>query len=227
MNDPEQTAHYHTPSRKSLLLSTAIAIIVATVILITIVLPVEYDIDPTGIGNLLGLTAISTANMESESATARITVAEVETGAESVVAASIEAYKTRDPGDPPHVSPGSDMYVKNVDTTFRSEIIEIPVQGDEELEYKFQMREGQMLLYSWSSGTTELYFEFHAEPTEGEYPEGYYMSYQIGDGSTGGHGTLVAPFTGNHGWYFLNLTEHPVTIKLEVSGYYDSHSRLW
>ena len=41
------------PSSKDLLRSTKIAIISATAILITIILPAEYAIDPTGIGNLL------------------------------------------------------------------------------------------------------------------------------------------------------------------------------
>ncbi|MDQ3687725.1 MAG: hypothetical protein M3430_19285, partial [Acidobacteriota bacterium] len=44
------------PSSKQLLRSTAIAIIVATVLLVTIVLPSEYGIDPTRIGRVLGLT---------------------------------------------------------------------------------------------------------------------------------------------------------------------------
>lgn len=40
------------PSSKDLLRSTKIALIGAMVILVTIVLPAEYAIDPTGIGYL-------------------------------------------------------------------------------------------------------------------------------------------------------------------------------
>ena len=32
---------------------------------------------------------------------------------------------------------------------------------------------------------------------------------------------VVAPFSGEHGWYWLNISEKPVTIKLTVTGYYD------
>ena len=44
------------PSTNQLLRSTAIAIAVAAALLITVILPAEYGIDPTRIGRLLGLT---------------------------------------------------------------------------------------------------------------------------------------------------------------------------
>ena len=36
-----------------------------------------------------------------------------------------------------------------------------------------------------------------------------------------GHGSLVAPFAGEHGWYWLNISEKPVTIKLTFTGYHN------
>ena len=200
MNDVYQSEKYTQPTRRSIFIGTVLAALVATAILVTIVLPVEYGIDPTGLGSSLGLAVIA--------------------------AADIAPVEVAQPPEIPQSTPDSEQYAHSTDAPFRTETIEIPMQGDEELEYKFDMSKGQMLMYTWSSGTTEMYFEFHAEPTEGDYPEDYYMSYLIGDGSTGGHGTLVAPFTGRHGWYFLNLTENPVTVKLQVSGYYTSHGRL-
>jgi len=200
MNELEQTGQMPTATRKGILLSTVLAAVVAVVILVTVVLPVEYGIDLTGIGHSLGLSAIASANHPTDA--------------------------VPQPAATPQAAPDNGQYAHSAEVPFRTETIEIPIKGDEELEYKFQMRKGQMLLYSWSSGETGMYYEFHAEPTEGNYPEGYYMSYQTGDGSTGGHGSLVAPFTGKHGWYFLNLSEHPATIKLQVSGYYASHGRL-
>ena len=44
------------PSSKQLVKSTVIAAAAAAVILVTIVLPSEYGIDPTGTGQVLGLT---------------------------------------------------------------------------------------------------------------------------------------------------------------------------
>ena len=43
-------------SPRRLLRSTMIALAVAALLLITIVLPAEYGIDPTGVGRVLGLT---------------------------------------------------------------------------------------------------------------------------------------------------------------------------
>lgn len=44
------------PSTASLIKSTVIAALVAGVLLVTVVMPSEYGIDPTGIGKALGLT---------------------------------------------------------------------------------------------------------------------------------------------------------------------------
>ena len=46
-------------SLKSLIKSTLLAIVLAVVILITAILPAEYGIDPTGVGQWLGLTSLS------------------------------------------------------------------------------------------------------------------------------------------------------------------------
>ena len=44
------------PSSKKLLKSTGIAAGVAAALLVTVVMPAEYGLDPTGIGNVIGLT---------------------------------------------------------------------------------------------------------------------------------------------------------------------------
>lgn len=43
-------------SVRKLLRSTVIALLVAAVLLVTVVLPAEYGVDPTGVGRVLGLT---------------------------------------------------------------------------------------------------------------------------------------------------------------------------
>ncbi len=82
------------------------------------------------------------------------------------------------------------------------------------------------MLYSWTVNGGPVYVEFHGEPTAGKWPEGFYQSYEKGDGVSAGHGSLTAPFTGNHGWYWLNLSDKPATITLQVSGYYSSIGRV-
>ena len=64
MTEPEPTEQLQLPTRKNILLSTALAALVAAVILLTIILPVEYGIDPTGVGGSLGLSAIAAAKTQ-------------------------------------------------------------------------------------------------------------------------------------------------------------------
>lgn len=104
--------------------------------------------------------------------------------------------------------------------------VRIDMQPGEGLEYKATLATGEPLLYSWTVGGGPVYFEFHGEPTEGEWPEDYYRSYQIKERSTGEHGSFVAPFTGRHGWYWKNLSTEPATVTLEASGYYKKLERV-
>lgn len=52
------------PTSGQLLRSTAIALVTASILLVTVVLPSEYAIDPTGIGKLLGLTEMGEIKSE-------------------------------------------------------------------------------------------------------------------------------------------------------------------
>ena len=108
----------------------------------------------------------------------------------------------------------------------RSAKIQINFAGDEELEYKATLAQGEPLLYIWSVQGGPMYFEFHGEPTTGKWPEDYYRSYQSKESSTAEQGSFVAPFTGNHGWYFRNLSPEVAVVTLEVSGYYTKLGRV-
>lgn len=60
LNIPVQTT-------RTLIKASLIAFIVAITLLITCILPAEYNIDPTGVGKALGLTAIADASEKSPS----------------------------------------------------------------------------------------------------------------------------------------------------------------
>ncbi|KKO45455.1 hypothetical protein WG68_10430 [Arsukibacterium ikkense] len=51
----------HTVSTKTLVKASVAAAVVAIIALVTLILPAEYNIDPTGIGKQLGLTSIAQA----------------------------------------------------------------------------------------------------------------------------------------------------------------------
>ena len=69
----------HTLSNKALLKSTVIALVIAGVVLVSFILPAEYNIDPTGVGEKLGLTALAIVQtkpiVDSSSPTSALTTA--------------------------------------------------------------------------------------------------------------------------------------------------------
>ena len=104
-------------------------------------------------------------------------------------------------------------------SAFHSNVIEIPLAKDGgELEYKVRMKAGESIVYSWSVDNGAAYYDFHAE-SEPDHRDLRYKEDQAGASS--GHGSLIAPFDGIHGWYWLNLEEHPIVITLRVSGFYE------
>jgi hypothetical protein len=56
MTEPE---HPTAPSTRKLAMATLIALVAAGIVLITVVLPAEYDIDPLGTGEALGLVVLA------------------------------------------------------------------------------------------------------------------------------------------------------------------------
>jgi hypothetical protein len=62
--DVTQPAPSQTPSTRRILQATLVAVVVAGVLLVTVVLPAEYGVDPLGTGEALGLTALADASAE-------------------------------------------------------------------------------------------------------------------------------------------------------------------
>jgi hypothetical protein len=90
--DPSPDPRASLPSSAQLARSTVLALVVATVLLVTCILPAEYGVDPTGIGRMIGLTqmgetkralAEEAAAAAEASEAAEAAAAEVEAGSES------------------------------------------------------------------------------------------------------------------------------------------------
>lgn len=107
---------------------------------------------------------------------------------------------------------------------YREDVIDIPLDAYGELEYKLAMQEGDSIVYSWEVVEMEepelLYSEFHGHTERVGDAPGTLMYYRKASGGTES-GSLVAPFTGIHGWYLLNDSEEPIVVRLEVAGFYD------
>lgn len=199
-----------SPTGRQLLLSCVMAFGGATIVLVLAVLPAEYGIDPTGIGARLGLLNLSHANA---AATAPQFAAKAGMAVADATSASL-----RDPVP----LPNPEVH-QRAPAHYRSDVITITMAPDEELEYKAVLQRNQVLLYRWSVDQGEVYFDLHADAPEA--PEGFWVRYAEGEANNVS-GSLVAPFTGNHGWFWQNFNGHAVTITLEVAGYYDDLREL-
>jgi hypothetical protein len=104
------------------------------------------------------------------------------------------------------------------DKAFKHEILTINLALESSVEYKAEMDQRDGIVYSWTVNEGEVYFDFHGHPRNEE--TGFFTRYLEGEGSQNS-GSIVAPYKGEHGWFFLNISHHPITIKLEVSGFYN------
>ena len=100
---------------------------------------------------------------------------------------------------------------------FQTETVEFQVAPREGIEYKYRLDKGEALLYSWRT-PTPVAFEFHAEPDGA--PRGYAQTYEKAQANEAS-GTLTAPFSGIHGWYWENLSDQAITVTLTTAGYYN------
>lgn len=200
------------PSRTILVKSAAWTFCGALAVTIAFVLPAEYGVDPTGIGQRLGLL--------------RPAVAPAQPVVAEPVATNPDAFPPiPDAGDFDFYDPETlaDPFSRSQPAPFRSDSLVIALDEFEQVEVKTTMRQGDALVYSWKlvEGET-VYSDFHADPHQAElYPEDYFVRYHESE-SRSASGSLVAPFDGNHGWYWLNIEERPVRIELEVRGFYGS-----
>ena len=212
MNDSQDNG----PSQSGLLKGTLLALVAAIVVAILFVLPAEYGIDPTGVGEKLGLLDLGgTEQAASDSSPAATRVV---TGSFPVAPAEFDFYEPDVLGDP---------FSRTHASAFQADTLVVKLDVGEQVEYKAVMQQGDALVYHWKLEKGVIYTDFHADPGEGAegYPDRYFIRYaetEVGEGA----GSLVAPFAGNHGWYWLNIEDFPVTITLEARGFYERIEEL-
>lgn len=100
---------------------------------------------------------------------------------------------------------------------WRHETLTIEIEGDGAVEYKALMKQGDSLSFRWSVDGGQAYYDMHAhDPSFGDE---FFTRYDEGEGSEAS-GTIVAPYSGQHGWFWLNLEAGPITVTLDVAGFY-------
>jgi hypothetical protein len=197
------------PSLKSLLIATASAAVLASAILITAVLPAEYGIDPTGLGKMMGLTALSSVQTKATSQPLAITC--------PTLPQQVAETSGQDQKQAVKPAAGSTETTQKQPQPQWQDSVKIRVPAGEGLEYKFHLVKGASLEYSWATDGAKLYFDFHGEPLGDK--TGYFKSFKESTDNQSS-GTLTAPFEGPHGWYWENKTSSPVTIILNTKGSY-------
>ena len=100
----------------------------------------------------------------------------------------------------------------------KSETVRVELGLDESVEYKVEMNGGDSVVYEWKVLEGNVYYDFHGHPHHEETE--FFNRYDEGEGNQRS-GTIMAAFTGQHGWFWLNLSQGPVVIELNVSGFYD------
>ena len=194
------------PSSQQLARSTLIAVVAAAAILLTVVLPAEYGIDPTRVGRVLGLTEMGEIKRrlaaEAAADTAPAATAAAPEGTPAPVVTAL-------PSDRPAAAASGWRDEMRLTLT--------PKQG---VEVKLRMNEGERAQFSWAVDRGVVNYDTHGDGG------GRKISYVKGRGVPRDEGELVAAFTGNHGWFWRNRGDSTVTLVLRTRGQYRDVKRV-
>lgn len=190
------------PTMGRLIKSTVLAICLATIILVTVVLPAEYGIDPIGVGEIIGLTKMGEikSSLAQEAAMEDIVLAEANIAVQ----------------DKQNVAIATDEMVSAAEIEPRNDKLSFNLQPNEGKEIKLTMVEGAAVNYLWYTDGGKANFDSHADSKKLQIK---YHNYEKGK-LVKSEGILEATFDGNHGWFWRNRTSKPMSVTLEVTGYY-------
>jgi hypothetical protein len=206
------------PTSGQLLRSTFIALATAAAILVTIVLPAEYGIDPTGAGRVLGLKNMGEIKVqlqeEAERDGARDTRNTAPRNAEPEQRSGLMDRVFAFVFTPAHAEEKAAV---------RTDETSVTLEPDQGAEVKADLKQGQTITYSWTANGGKVNHDTHGEPYSNPNAT---TSYSKGRGVAGDQGTLEAAFDGKHGWFWRNRSSAPVTVTLKTSGDYKEIKRV-
>lgn len=189
-----------------LIKSTVLAAGIAVLILVTVVLPAEYGIDPTGAGDAIGLLKMGEikVSLSEEAAADRVLVQDQEPDA---IDGSGEVL------DETTIQP---------DALVRSDEMTLSLSPGEGKEIKLAMTKGGKVNYVWWTDGGRANFDAHADSKQLEIS---YHNYSKGSEKRG-EGILEAAFDGKHGWFWRNRTSETMTVTLQVNGEYSDIDKI-
>lgn len=208
MYNTDMPSRADLPTTSQLIRSTVIAVVSALVILVTIVLPSEYAIDPTGVGRVLGLTDMG------------------EIKAQLAEEAEQDRTNSQPQSAPKPQSGLIDRFIREfaigsaaAQTVERSDEMTVSLKPGQGAEVKLTMNKGGKVSYIWTVTGGNVNFDLHGDGG------GQETSYEKGRAASVGEGTLEAAFDGNHGWFWRNRGKGDVTVTLKTSGAYTGIKR--
>jgi hypothetical protein len=191
--------------------SAMIALVVALVLVTVAVLPAERRIDPTGIGQLLGLTQVG----EFKVAVAKETADEERAEAEARAADSVAALTAAVPAP---------VATDSTRPAGREDVTTLTLGPGGTREIKLVMKKGARVSYSWATNSGVVNHETHGDTINAR--PGDFHSYKKGVGKQSDEGEIVAVFDGLHGWFWRNRGSRAVTVTLRTKGDYSQLREL-
>ena len=208
-NTPLPTVN-ELPSTRKLVRSTVIALLTAVGLLVTVVMPSEYAVDPTGVGRALGLTQMGELKIIlAQEALADAAPPQAAAPAPAPAPQVAQVQPIAKPVAQPAPTPTSALKTNQMSVTLK------PGEGT---EIKLEVLKGKSVSYEWTAVGGPVNFDTHGEPYNGE--KGYFHSYSKGKQVKSDKGEFTAIFDGTHGWFWRNRSNSDVTIALKTTGDY-------
>lgn len=208
-NTPLPTVN-ELPSTRKLVRSTVIALLTAVGLLVTVVMPSEYAIDPTGVGRALGLTQMGELKIIlAQEALADAAPPQPAAPAPAPAPQVAQVQPTAKPAAQPVATP---------DPTLKTDQMTVTLKPGEGTEIKLEMLKNKTVSYEWTAAGGPVNYDTHGEPYNGE--KGYFHSYTKGKQVKSDKGEFTAFFDGTHGWFWRNRSNNDVTISLKTTGDY-------
>jgi hypothetical protein len=208
-NTPLPTVN-ELPSTRKLVRSTVIALLTAVGLLVTVVMPSEYAVDPTGVGRALGLTQMGELKIIlAQEALADAAPPQAVAPAPAPAPQVAQVQPTAKPAAQP---------VATSDPTLKTDQMTVTLKPGEGTEIKLEMLKNKTVSYEWTAAGGPVNYDTHGEPYNGE--KGYFHSYTKGKQVKSDKGEFTAIFDGTHGWFWRNRSNNDVTISLKTTGDY-------
>jgi hypothetical protein len=195
------------PTHAQLRRSAIVAAVGAVVIGVGVYMPAELGRDPTGLGDLLGLTEMGEIKQELAAEAAADAASGLHDDQSSSLLAPLwDGLSGLLVGTAHAQEAGAD---------WTDEIV-FTLEPGEYTEIKATMEEGATLAYAWTSEGGRINFDLHA------HAGGQDVTYEKGRGQTEGEGSFETPFAGDHGWFWRNRDDEAVTVTLQLRGDYSA-----